>query len=234
MLNEDKIKSPRHVAIIMDGNGRWARKKHKPRIYGHQQGARHAMDFIELFANYGIPYLTLYVFSTENWNRPRKEVDGIIGLLKDNFAEATKTAVALNIRIRHLGKLDRLPEEFQEQARKAIEITKGNTGLNVNIAFNYGGRSEITEAVKQIVREKIPPEKIDEMMVSQHLYTDGIPDPDLLIRTGNEMRTSNFLIWQAAYAELYFTSALWPDFDREELEKALLSFNNRQRRFGGL
>jgi undecaprenyl diphosphate synthase len=225
---------PQHVAIVMDGNGRWAAKKRKPRLYGHKQGALHTRDFVEAFAAYGIPYLTLYAFSTENWNRPRAEVNGIIRLLSDNLDQAVKIAHEQNIRIRHLGKEDRLPQEVQNKARAAIDLTSNNSGLTVNIAFNYGGRSEIVNAAQEIARRSIKPENVDESVFSGYLYTAGMPDPDLFIRTGGEMRLSNFLIWQSAYAELYFTPVLWPDFGRAELDKALEDYGRRQRRFGGL
>ena len=225
---------PRHVAIVMDGNGRWAKKRHKPRLYGHKQGALQARDFVEMFASYNIPFLTLYAFSTENWSRPKAEVNGIIKLLSENLDKAVQIAHEQNIRIRHLGRMDRLSPAIQEKARAAIELTRNNSGLTVNVAFNYGGRSEIADAVKTIITNKIKVDEIDEILVSRYLYTAGVPDPDLLIRTGGEMRLSNFLIWQAAYAELYFTPVLWPDFGREELEKALSVFSKRQRRFGGI
>ena len=225
---------PQHVAIVMDGNGRWAAKRRKPRLYGHKQGALHTRDFVETFAAYGIPYLTLYAFSTENWNRPGAEVNGIIRLLSENLDRAIEIAHGQNIRIRHLGKEDRLPQAVQKKARAAIELTRNNSGLTVNIAFNYGGRSEIVNAAQEIARRKVKPEKLDESVFSGYLYTAGMPDPDLFIRTGGEMRLSNFLIWQSAYAELYFTPVLWPDFGREELEKALADYGRRQRRFGGL
>jgi undecaprenyl diphosphate synthase len=218
----------------MDGNGRWAARRRKPRLYGHKQGALHARDFVEIFTEYGIPYLTLYAFSTENWSRPRTEVEGIIKLLSDNLDRAVKIAHEQNIRIRHLGKEDRLPEEIREKARAAIEKTRNNSGLTVNVAFNYGGRSEIVNAAQQIMRSRIKPDNLDESIFSRYLYTAGMPDPDLFIRTGGEMRISNFLIWQSAYAELYFTPVLWPDFGRAELEKALADYSGRQRRFGGL
>jgi len=234
MTGLQKIKLPRHIAIVMDGNGRWAKKRHRPRIFGHKQGALHARDFVELFSEYNIPYLTLYAFSTENWSRPKAEVAGILRLLEENLDKAIKIAMQKNIRINHLGKLDKLSLELQKKARKALELTRKNSGLTVNIAFNYGGRGEIVGAVRDIVDKHIPVEEIDENLVCQHLYTNGIPDPDLFIRTGGEMRLSNFLIWQAAYAELYFTPVLWPDFSKEELEKALRAYSNRQRRFGGL
>jgi undecaprenyl diphosphate synthase len=229
-----KSNLPRHVAIVMDGNGRWAKKRHKPRLYGHKQGALQARDFVEMFASYNIPFLTLYAFSTENWSRPKAEVDGIIKLLSENLDRVIEIAHGQNIRLRHLGRTDRLSPEIQKKARAAIDLTKNNSGLTVNVAFNYGGRSEIADAVRAIVTGKIKADKIDETLVSGHLYTAGMPDPDLLIRTGGEMRLSNFLIWQAAYSELYFTPVLWPDFGREELEKALSVFSSRQRRFGGI
>ena len=225
---------PQHVAIVMDGNGRWAAKRRKTRLYGHKQGALHTRDFVETFAAYGIPYLTLYAFSTENWNRPRAEVNGIIRLLSENLDRAIEIAHGQNIRIRHLGKEDRLPQAVQKKARAAIELTRNNSGLTVNIAFNYGGRSEIVNAAQEIVRRRVNINSLDESVFSGYLYTAGMPDPDLFIRTGGEMRLSNFLIWQSAYAELYFTPVLWPDFGRDELEKALADYGRRQRRFGGL
>ncbi len=234
MPETKNLRLPRHVAIIMDGNGRWAKKRHKPRIFGHEQGALHARDFVEYFSTCDIPYLTLYAFSTENWSRPKAEVEGIIKLLSDHLDEAIQIAHDKNIRIKHLGRMDRLSPGIQKKARHAIDLTKDNTGLTVNIAFNYGGRSEIVDAVQNIVRKKIKADKIDEALFSKYLYTSGIPDPDLFIRTGDEMRLSNFLIWQAAYAELYFTPVLWPDFGKEELDKALAAYSKRRRRFGGL
>jgi undecaprenyl diphosphate synthase len=225
---------PQHVAIVMDGNGRWAAKRRKPRLYGHKQGAIHTRDFVEMFATYDIPYLTLYAFSTENWNRPKAEVDGIIRLLSENLDQAIEIAHEQNIRIRHLGKEDRLPQEIQKKARTAIDLTKNNSGLTVNIAFNYGGRSEIVNAAQEIVRRGVNINSLDESVFSGYLYTAGMPDPDLFIRTGGEMRLSNFLIWQSAYAELYFTPVLWPDFGRDDLKKALADYCGRQRRFGGL
>ncbi|MCX6004960.1 MAG: polyprenyl diphosphate synthase [Chloroflexi bacterium] len=229
-----EIKLPRHVAIIMDGNGRWAKKRHKPRLFGHRQGALHARDFIEMFAQYKIPYLSLYAFSTENWNRPIAEVQGILKLLEDNLEETVKIANEKNIRINHLGNPDRLPRNIQLKAKEALEATRNNTALTVNIAFNYGGRSEIVAAARKIMDEHIPSDDVDENLFSRYLYTNGMPDPDLFIRTGDEMRLSNFLIWQAAYAELYFTPILWPDFGKHDFDKALKIYSKRQRRFGGL
>jgi undecaprenyl diphosphate synthase len=231
-IARDKL--PQHVAIVMDGNGRWAEKRHKPRLYGHRQGALHAQEFIDFFATYGIPYLTLYAFSTENWNRPESEVQGIMSLIAENIDKAIEIARNNNIRIKHLGNPDRLPPVIQQKAAQAIAITEKNTGLTVNIAFNYGGRSEIIRAVQQIIKAGLPAEAIDEKLFSQYLYTADMPDPDLFIRTGNEMRISNLLIWQSAYAELYFTPVLWPDFNKTEFEKALLAYSKRERRFGRL
>jgi undecaprenyl diphosphate synthase len=229
-LKQNKL--PAHIAIVMDGNGRWAKKRHQPRLMGHRQGALHTRDFVEIFVGYGIPYLTLYAFSTENWNRPTAEVQGIFKLLEDNLDEAIKIARTKDIRIRHLGSLDGLSPLIQDRAKKAIEITAQNKGLTVSIAFNYGGRNEIVHAARSIIKAGIPAEAVDENLFSQYLYTAGIPDPDLIIRTGDEIRISNYLIWQSAYAELYFTPSLWPDFGREELDKALADYSRRQRRFG--
>ncbi|MDD5311648.1 MAG: polyprenyl diphosphate synthase [Dehalococcoidia bacterium] len=235
MMNFSKgIKLPKHVAIIMDGNGRWAKKRHKPRLFGHRQGALHARDFIEMFSQYNIPYLSLYAFSTENWNRPAAEVQGILSLLEENLEQAVKIAGEKNIRINHLGNADGLPRNIQLKAENALEATKNNTGLTVNIAFNYGGRSEIVAATRRIIEDRLSPADVDENLFSRYLYTSGIPDPDLFIRTGEEMRLSNFLIWQAAYAELYFSPILWPDFGKHDFEKALKIYSKRQRRFGGL
>ena len=225
---------PRHVAIVMDGNGRWAKKRHKPRLYGHRHGTLHARDFVEIFLTYGIPYLTLYAFSTENWNRPESEVQGIMSLIAENFDAALEIAYQNNIRIKHLGSPDRLPRAIQQKIAQVVDTTNKNSGLTVNIAFNYGGRSEIVRAVKKIIEDSMPASDIDEELFSHYLYTAGMPDPDLFIRTGNEMRLSNLLIWQSAYAELYFTPVLWPDFGKSEFEKALGSYGKRQRRFGGL
>lgn len=231
---EHGIKLPKHVAIIMDGNGRWAKKRHKSRIYGHQRGAAHIQDFIEDFLTYKIPYLSLYAFSTENWSRPETEVQGILKLLEENLENTIDIANEKNIRINHFGSLERLPARIRRKTHKAIELTKGNTALTLNIAFNYGGRSEIIHAVHRIIRERIPANEIDEESFSRYLYTAGMAEPDFFIRTGGELRLSNFLIWQSAYAELYFTPVLWPEFGKEELHKALLDYSKRQRRFGGL
>ena len=206
----------------------------RPRLYGHKHGATHVKDFINFFEPYKIPYLTLYAFSTENWSRPKAEVDGIIRLLSKNLDEAVQMALERNMRIKHLGSMERLPVEIQRKASNAISLTAGNTGLTVNVAFNYGGRLEIVNAARRIIADGLVPGTIDEAVFSKYLYTAGMPDPDLFIRTGGEMRVSNLLIWQSAYAELYFTNVLWPDFDEKEFKKALDAYAHRERRFGGL
>ena len=225
---------PQHVAIIMDGNGRWAKRRGLPRLAGHKQGAANAQRVVEIFTEYRIPYLTLYAFSTENWNRPKAEVKWLLQLLGEKLDEGVKLAQEKGIKIRHLGKLDELSPEIQHRIKQALELTQNNTGMTFSLAFNYGGRDEIVEVMRRLMLSGIPAQKIDESIVSQYLYTAGIPDPDLIIRTGGESRLSNFLTWQAAYAEIYFTPVLWPDFDRREIDKALIFYRQRQRRFGSV
>jgi undecaprenyl diphosphate synthase len=225
---------PQHVAIIMDGNGRWAKKHHLPRREGHKKGATNAQEVVEIFIAYEIPYLTLYAFSTENWNRPKIEVEGLFRLVGDRLDEGIKFAQEKDIKIRHFGKLDKLPLKIQQKIAEAVDITRDNKSITLGFAFNYGSRDEIIDATQRIVRSGISPKKIDESVMNHHLYTAGIPDPDLVIRTGGEMRLSNFLLWQSAYTEMYFTDALWPDFDQGEIDKALVAYDKRQRRFGKL
>lgn len=218
----------------MDGNGRWARQRGLPRLVGHKQGATTAQHVVEVFVEYKIPYLTLYAFSTENWNRPQREVRGLFRLLRERLDEGISLAQKEGIRIHHLGKLNGLSPKIQDTIRRALELTQDNTRMTLGLAFNYGGRDEIVEATRRLILKGIPAQDIDETVVSQYLYTAGIPDPDLIIRTGGEMRLSNFLTWQSAYAEIYFTPTLWPDFDKKEIDKALTIFSQRQRRFGSL
>jgi undecaprenyl diphosphate synthase len=225
---------PQHVAIIMDGNGRWAKQRGLPRLAGHRQGVNTAQKVLEVFMEYKIPYLTLYAFSTENWNRPKHEIEGIFKILEDRLDEGIKFAQENDIRIRHLGKPDGLPLRLQERVKRALELTRNNTRLTLSLAFNYGSRDEIIEAVRHIIADGISSQQINEKVFRQYLYTADIPDPDLIIRTGGEMRLSNFLIWQSVYAESYFTPVLWPDFDKKEIDKALTTYSQRQRRFGGL
>ena len=225
---------PGHVAIIMDGNGRWAQKRSLPRLEGHRVGIDNIQRVIETFADFKVPYLTLYAFSTENWSRPEEEVYGLIRFLASSIREETKNLHEKGVKIRHLGRMDRLPKDVQASIDEALDLTKNNDLITVSIAFDYGGRDEILQAMQQIARDRVPTDAIDEQLVSRYLYTDGIPDPDLIIRTAGELRLSNFLIWQSAYSEYYFTDKTWPDFDREEVRKALQAYSYRQRRFGSI
>ena len=225
---------PNHVAIILDGNGRWAKKRHLPRLAGHRAGTGNIRSVVEIFAQYQIKHLTLYAFSTENWNRPMNEVSGLLRILNRMVDRETKKLHEKGVKIRHLGKLDGISERLQDKINKAMEMTKDNTRMTLSVAFNYGGRDEILEAIRQMMRDGITPEKVDEALFSGYLYTAGLPDPDLIIRTGGEMRISNFLIWQSVYSEYYSTPVLWPDFDKAEIDKALLAYSKRKRRFGGL
>ena len=222
----------KHIAIIMDGNRRWAKEKFLPSAMGHQKGVDSLRSTMRLFDKFGIKYLTVYAFSTENWNRKKEEVEFLMGLLAKTLLNELDDMHKENVRIRFLGNISQLNSNLIEIVKNAEEKTKNNTGVNLNIAFNYGSRDEITNAVKQIVKEVINPEDITEELISQHLYTKDIPDPDLLIRTGGEKRISNYLLWQLAYSELYVTDAYWPEFDKSELAKAIMEFEKRNRRFG--
>jgi undecaprenyl diphosphate synthase len=223
---------PQHVAIIMDGNGRWARKRGLPRLVGHNAGGENIRPVVKIFANYGVKYLTLYMFSTENWHRPKIEVTGILSLLAKKIDQETQACDKENIRLVHVGKLDRLSQKLRERVQAAVELTKNNTGLTLCLAFDYGGRDEIVQAARRIASTGIPRDNIDEPLFARYLYNPDIPDPDLVIRTGGETRLSNFLLWQAAYSELYFTPVLWPDFGRKDVQEALSEYKRRQRRFG--
>jgi len=225
---------PNHIAIITDGNGRWAQQRRLPRFEGHRAGVESLRSAIECLNEYQIKYVTIYSFSTENWKRPEAEIAGLFQLLEESIDKETVELHKKNVRLRHLGRLDGLPPHLQQAVTRAIELTKNNTGMTLSFAFNYGGRNEILNAVRHLVAEGVPPQEITEELFSRYLYTAGLPDVDLLIRTGGELRISNFLIWQAAYSEYYFTEVLWPDFGRKEIEKALLVYSQRQRRFGGL
>jgi undecaprenyl diphosphate synthase len=232
-VNQNKIGTgPRHIAIIMDGNGRWAEQRGLPRLAGHREGIANAHRAVEILFDYGIRYVTLYVFSTENWKRPKEEVDGIFQILMDVADEEIEFAQRKGIRVCHLGQLDRLPSRLKSKVEQAVDLTKGNKAMTFSFALNYGGRSEIVEATRQLRRTGIPAEDIDEALFSRYLYNADIPDPDLVIRPGGEIRLSNFLLWQIAYAEFYFTPVLWPDFDHEEIDRALVAYEKRQRRFG--
>lgn len=225
---------PSHVAIIMDGNGRWAQQRGLPRLAGHRAGTENVRRVIESFSDEGIRYLTLYAFSTENWGRPQPEVNGLLQILAEMIDKETENLFRNGVRLMHLGRIEGLSAELQEAVRKAVKRTESNTRISVCVAFNYGGRAEILDAARRLLEERLDPSLLDEEAFARHLYTAGIPDPDLIIRTAGEMRLSNFLIWQAAYAEYYSTPVYWPDFGREDVQQALLAYSQRQRRFGGL
>jgi undecaprenyl diphosphate synthase len=223
---------PQHVAIIMDGNGRWALKRRLPRLAGHKAGTENLRRIIKACVEFGVGYLTIYAFSTENWGRPREEVQGLMRILEDVIDKELSELNEQGVQIRHLGRLDQLAPALQAKVMQAVETTRNNTQLVLNVAFNYGGRDEIVHAIQQMLTDGIQPESVTPDLVSKYLYTVGVPDPDLIIRTSGELRISNFLIWQAAYSEWYVTPTFWPDFGREEFRKALDEFANRDRRFG--
>ena len=232
------MRIPQHVAIILDGNGRWAKSKGMPRNYGHTMGAKNVEVICEDAYHMGIQYLTLYAFSTENWNRPDTEVEALMKLLATYLKNCIKRADKNNMRIRVIGDISRLDTKFQNTIRELEEATKKNTGLNLQIALNYGSRDEMIRAIRKIAKDcvdgKVDPAEIKEETFEQYLDTKGIPDPDLMIRTSGELRLSNYLLWQLAYTEFYFTDVPWPDFSKEELEKAIETYNHRDRRYGGV
>ncbi|HHW49667.1 MAG TPA: isoprenyl transferase [Clostridiaceae bacterium] len=234
----DKSKLPLHIAIIPDGNGRWAKRRGMPRSAGHREGAKTLKKIVKFCAQLGIKYMTIYVFSTENWKRPKSEVDDLMSLLLEFLRNAEAELEGSNVRIKVIGRIEDLSDELQKEIRRVEKHTDGNTGLCLNIALNYGGRDEIVSAVKKIAKEvaegRLNPDEIDESVVSSRLYTCKIPDPDLLIRTSGEKRSSNFLLWQLAYTEFWYTNVLWPDFTENNMIEALQSFQNRNRRFGGI
>lgn len=224
---------PEHIAIIMDGNGRWAKKRSLPRSAGHVAGAKTFKNIARYCNKIGLKYLTVYAFSTENWKRPAEEVNGIMNLLRDYLKDAENFKDE-NIKVKFIGNLDPLDDDIKELIRKDEDGSKDATGLSLNIAVNYGGRDEITRAVKDIINSGIAAEDITEQTVSEHLYTAGMPDPDFIIRPSGEYRLSNYLIWQSAYAEYWFGDVLWPDFTPKHLDRAIEDFNKRNRRFGGV
>jgi undecaprenyl diphosphate synthase len=235
-LDEDRL--PQHIAVIMDGNGRWARRRHLPRVAGHRAGVQSARTVIETCARLNIAALTLYAFSMENWRRPKAEIDFLMRLLREYLRKELPTIHRNNIRFMVIGRADQLPDAVRTDVERAIEQTAGNTGMKLDVALNYGGRAELVDAFNRILdhvrNNGLANARVDEEMITQHLYTAGLPDPDLLIRTSGEMRVSNFLLWQIAYAEIYVTETLWPDFTRAQLYEALLDFQKRERRYGGL
>jgi undecaprenyl diphosphate synthase len=223
---------PRHVAIIMDGNGRWARARGLPRLAGHRAGTENIRRVLEASVKFGIPILTIYAFSTENWQRPPAEVQGLMRIFEEVIERELNELHAKGVQLRHVGWPDQLPARLRAQVEEAIELTRNNSRIILNVAFNYGGRLEIVKAVQAIVCSGVPADQVSEETIERYLCTAGLPDPDLIIRTGGEMRLSNFLIWQAAYAEYYSTPTFWPDFDEAELYRALVAYNQRERRFG--
>lgn len=227
---------PRHIAIIMDGNGRWARQKGFPRVLGHREGIKAVRRTVESAVDLNLEVLTLFAFSVENWNRSPKEVGALMKMLPEFLEEETPDMIKNNIRFRTIGRTRGLPDFVQESLERTRRATEKNLGLNLVLALNYGGRTELVDAAQAVAREvsrgKLSPDQIDEQLISRHLYTDGLPDPDLLIRTSGEMRISNFLLWQISYAEIYVTKKLWPDFTREDLMEAIRDYQQRERRFG--
>jgi undecaprenyl diphosphate synthase len=226
------LEVPTHVAIIMDGNGRWAKKRGLPRLAGHRAGTENLREIIKGCVEIGIKYLTIYAFSTENWGRPADEVDGLMHILEEVIDQELDELHQQGVQLVHIGRLERLDAGLKEKIKKSIELTHNNDRLTVCIAWNYGGRDEIVCAIKRILNDEIPADQITDELVSHYLFTSGIPDPDLIIRTSGEMRVSNFLIWQGAYSEWYITPTLWPDFNRQELFKAVAEFRQRDRRYG--
>ncbi len=231
-MKKKQLKIPTHIAIIMDGNGRWAKKRMLPRIYGHREGVKRVREIVRACGELGVQYLTLFTFSTENWKRPKREVDELMQMLSKLVKEEEEELVKNNVKFKMIGREKGLPEEVVRGIKELEKKTEKNTGLNLVLAINYSGRAEIVDAVNKIIKENA--KNIDEEKFKKFLYLSQIPDPDLLIRTGGEIRISNFLLWQIAYTELYFTKTLWPDFTKKELIKAIEDFSNRERRFGAV
>jgi len=236
MMNSEHKNIPTHLAIIMDGNGRWAKNLGKQRVFGHREGVKTVQEIVETAQREGIQYLTLYTFSTENWNRPKEEVSVLMRLLVRSLKTELNKMLKNGVRLNTIGNQDRLPEEVKEMLGECVEKTKNNDRLVLTLALNYGGKEELTQMVQQIglkVKNNIiSPENVDETIINKHLYTQNLPEVDLLIRTGGEHRISNFLLWQIAYAELYFTPTYWPEFDTDALKEAIANYQNRERRFG--
>lgn len=223
---------PEHIAIIMDGNGRWAEARGLQRLDGHRAGTENLRQIIRGCVKFGVKYLTVYAFSTENWGRPREEVEGLMTILENYLDQELPELCAEGVKICHLGRIEAMPEKLRRKVEHSMETTCDNSRLILSVAWNYGGRDEIVYAIQKMIREGVQPQDVNEDMVSQYLFTKKIPDPDLIIRTSGEMRISNFLIWQSAYSEWYITPTLWPDFNQEELEKAIKTYGQRDRRFG--
>jgi undecaprenyl diphosphate synthase len=225
---------PRHIAIIMDGNGRWARERGLPRLSGHRAGTENIRRIIESCVEFGIQVLTLYAFSTENWRRPGSEVNGLMMILAEVIERETAKLHENGAQLRHIGSLEGVPTELRRRVQYAVDLTRLNSRLVVNVAFNYGGRAELVDAVRRLIADGVRPEDVTEERISAYLQTSGLPDPDLIIRTAGELRVSNFLLWQGAYAEFWSTPVYWPDFDRTQLQLAIADFGRRHRRFGNI
>ncbi len=225
---------PQHIAIIMDGNGRWAKERGLPRVAGHRAGTENLRTIIRACVDFNVKYLTMFAFSTENWARPKAEVTGLMHILAEMIDQEVIKLNEEGARLVHIGHLEGLPKTLQKKVRNAVELTKNNDRITIILAFNYGGRDEIVNAIKHMLEDQVSPEDVNDELVSQYMFTKGIPDPDLVIRTSGEYRTSNFLTWQTVYSEWYFPPVYWPDFNKEELRKAIVEFGNRDRRFGGL
>jgi undecaprenyl diphosphate synthase len=223
---------PTHIAIIMDGNGRWARARGLPRLAGHRAGTENLRRILTACVEFGVKILTIWAFSTENWRRPQEEVRGLMDIVEQVIDRELAELHKNGVRLRHVGRLEGISRPLQAKVRRATELTQNNDRLILNVAFNYGGKAELLDAIKHMIADGLRPEDIDEERVTSYLYTAGLPDPDMIIRTGNECRISNFMLWQGAYSEYYFTPVLWPDFDKEELRKALEDYARRERRFG--
>ncbi len=223
---------PRHVGIIMDGNGRWARARGLPRLAGHRAGTENLRRVLRAAVEFGVQILTIYAFSTENWARPEDEVGGLLSILGGVIDRELAELHQEGVQLRHIGRLERLSPKLRQKVQDAIELTQDNQRLILNVAFDYGGRAELVDAIRRIIAAGVPAEQVDEPLVSHYVYTAGLPDPDLIIRTSGEIRVSNFLLWQGAYAEFYVTPTLWPDFDKDEFYKALQDYSQRERRFG--
>jgi undecaprenyl diphosphate synthase len=232
IIPADKI--PHHVAIIMDGNGRWAISRSLPRLAGHRAGTENLRRIIRASVEFGVKYLTIYAFSTENWGRPPEEVSGLMRILEDVIDKELNELNKEGVQLRHIGRLERLDPKIQAKVLKAVDLTRDNDRLILNVAFNYGGRDEIVNAIQHMIEDGVSADEVNDQLVSRYMYTAGVPDPDLIIRTSGELRVSNFLIWQAAYSEWYITPTYWPDFNREEYHHALEAFAQRDRRYGGV
>ena len=228
----DPNRIPVHVAMIMDGNGRWAKSQGKPRLFGHRAGTENLRNIIKACVEFGVRYLTVYAFSTENWNRPEDEVKGLLGILADSLEKELPELHRQGVRLRHIGRLEGLSPRLKSKVEAAMEMTKANDTLDICIAWNYGGRDEIVYAVQEIIKDGLLPDEITEQVISDHLFTSEVPDPDLVVRTSGEYRTSNFLLYQIAYSDSVFPQVYWPDFGREEFHKALVDYGQRERRFG--